>query len=148
MKNNLPEFKLSYKKKGSFSEMYPIKDPESAADMCRRCFNHYTIDWKEEAIVIALNRSNLVLGFYRVSSGGVTGTVVDPKVVFQAALTSNACRLILAHNHPSGILKPSQGDRDITDKLVKGGKFLDIDIVDHIIITSEGYLSFQEQGWL
>jgi DNA repair protein RadC len=148
MKNNLPEFKLSYKKKGSFSEMYPIKDPESAADMCRRCFNHYTIDWKEEAIVIALNRSNLVLGFFRISSGGVSGTVVDPKVVFQAALTSNACRLILAHNHPSGILKPSQGDRDITDKLVKGGKFLDIDIVDHIIITSEGYLSFQEQGWL
>jgi DNA repair protein RadC len=148
MKNNLPEFKLSYKKKGSFTEMYPIRDSESAAKMCRQCFNPDTIDWKEEAIVLALNRNNLVLGFYHISSGGVAGTVVDPKVVFQAALTSNACRLILAHNHPSGNLKPSQGDRDITDKLVKGGRMLDIEIVDHIIITSEGFTSFCDEGWL
>ena len=148
MKNNLPEFKLSYKKKGSFNEMYPIRDAESAAKMCRQCFNPDTIDWKEEAIVIALNRNNLVLGWYPMSSGGVSGTVLDQRVVFQVALTSNSCRLIITHNHPSGNLKPSSQDRDITDTLVKGGKILDITIVDHIIITSEGYTSFVEEGWL
>jgi DNA repair protein RadC len=148
MKNNLPEFKLSYKKKGSFTEMYPVRCSEDAAEMCRSCFNPDTIDWREEAIVIALNRNNLVLGYYPMSNGGVSGTVVDQKVVFQVALTSNACRLILAHNHPSGNLRPSQGDRDITDTLVKGAKLLDITIVDHIIITSEGYTSFVDEGWL
>jgi DNA repair protein RadC len=148
MKNLLPEFKLSYKKKGSFTEMYPIKDPESAAEMCRRCFNPDTIDWKEEAIVIALNRANLVLGWYHISSGGINGTVVDPRVVFQVALTSNSTRLILTHNHPSGNLSPSQGDKDLTKEIVKGGKFLQIELVDHIIITSEGYTSFCEEGWL
>jgi DNA repair protein RadC len=148
MKNLLPEFKISLKKKGSFSDMFPIRDSESAADLCRRCFDHYTLDWKEEFIVIALNRANKVLGFFKISSGGVSGTVADPKVIFQFALLSNACRLVLTHNHPSGNLQPSAGDREITNKLVKGGDVLDIQILDHIIVTSEGYTSFCDEGWL
>jgi len=148
MKNLLPEFKISLKKKGSFEEMFPVTDPESASVICRKCFESDLIDWKEEFIVIALNRANKVLGFYKISSGGVAGTVADPKIIFQFALLSNACRLILSHNHPSGNKQPSAGDRDITEKLVKGGKFLDIEIIDHIIITSEGYTSFSEEGWL
>jgi DNA repair protein RadC len=99
MKNLLPEFKISLKKKGSFEEMFPIRDSESAADLCRKCFEADLIDWREEFIVIALNRSNKVLGFYKISSGGVAGTVADPKVIFQFALLSNACRLVLSHNH-------------------------------------------------
>lgn len=148
MKNLLPEFKISLKKKGSFEEMFPVTDPESAAAICRKCFESDLIDWKEEFIVIALNRANKVLGFYKISSGGVAGTVADPKVIFQFALLCNASRLILSHNHPSGNKQPSHGDRDITDKLVKAGRTLDIEIVDHIIITSEGYTSFCEEGWL
>lgn len=147
-KNILPEFKLSYKKKGSFTEMFPVNRSEDAADICRRCFNQHTIDWKEEAIVIALNRANKVLGWYPMSSGGINGTVLDPRVVFQIALTCNASRLIISHNHPSGNLQPSSGDRDVTEKLVKGGKLLDIEIVDHIIVTSEGYTSFSDEGWI
>lgn len=148
MKNLLPEFKISLKKKGSFEEMFPINRSEDAADICRKCFEADMIDWKEEFIVIALNRANKVLGFYKISSGGVAGTVCDPKIIFQFALLSNASRLILSHNHPSGNLQPSVGDRDVTEKLVKGGKMLDIEIVDHIIVTSEGYTSFCDEGWL
>ena len=148
MKNNLPEFKISLKKKGSFEEMFPVTSPESAADICRQCFESDIIDWREEFIVIALSRANKVLGFYKISSGGVTGTVSDPKVIFQFALLCNASRLILSHNHPSGNLEPSIGDKNITTKLVSGGELLDIEILDHIIITSEGYRSFSEEGWL
>jgi DNA repair protein RadC len=148
MKNLLPEFKISLKKKGSFEEMFPIHSSEGAAALCRKCFEADLIDWREEFIVIALNRANKVLGFYKISSGGVAGTVCDPKIVFQFALLSNACRLVLSHNHPSGNLQPSAGDREITDKLVKGGAMLDIQILDHIIVTSEGYTSFCDEGWL
>lgn len=148
MKNLLPEFKISLKKKGSFEEMFPVNRSEDAADICRKCFEADVIDWREEFIVIALTRANKVLGFYKISSGGVAGTVCDPKIIFQFALLSNASRLILSHNHPSGNLKPSAGDREITSKLVSGGKMLDIEIVDHIIVTSEGYTSFCDEGWL
>lgn len=148
MKNLLPEFRISLKKKGSFEEMFPVHNSEDAANICRRCFEADLIDWREEFIVIALNRANKVLGFYKISSGGVNGTVCDPKIIFQFALLSNSCRLILSHNHPSGNLQPSAGDRDITEKLVKGGNILDIEIVDHIIVTSEGYTSFSDEGWL
>ena len=148
MKNNLPEFKISLKKKGSFEEMFPVSNPESAAKLCRQCFESDLIDWREEFIVIGLNRTNKVLGFYKISSGGVAGTVADPKVIFQFALLCNASRIILSHNHPSGNLDPSTGDKDITSKLVKGGAMLDIEVLDHIIITSEGYKSFSEEGWI
>ena len=148
MKNLLPEFKISLKKKGSFEEMFPIHSSEDAAALCRKCFEADLIDWREEFIVIALNRANKVLGFYKISSGGIAGTVADPKVIFQFALLSNACRLVLSHNHPSGNLQPSPGDREITNKLVKGGAVLDIQILDHIIVTSEGYTSFCDEGWL
>ena len=148
MKNNLPEFKISLKKKGSTEELFPITDAESAAEMCRKCFESDVIDWKEEFIAIALSRSNKVIGFYKVSSGGVTGTVVDPKVVFQFALLCNASRLIVSHNHPSGNSSPSDQDKRITEKIVNAGALLDIDVLDHIIITSEGYTSFMEEGWL
>ena len=148
MKNLLPEFKISLKKKGSFEELFPVTNPDSAADVCRKCFESDMIDWREEFIVIALNRANKVLGFYKISSGGVAGTVADPKVIFQFALLCNASRLILSHNHPSGNLEPSRGDRDITEKLVSAGRMLDIEVLDHIIITSEGYRSFSEEGWL
>ena len=146
IKSKLPEFKISLKRKGSFEEMFPVADSKSAADFCRQCFDDGVIDWREEFIVIALNKSNKVLGFYKISSGGVGGTVADPKVIFQFALLCNASSLILSHNHPSGNLNPSQPDRKITEKLISGGEMLDIRIIDHIIVTSEGYYSFADEG--
>lgn len=84
-----------------------------------------------------LNRMNKVLGIYLISVGGFAGTVCDPKVVFQAALKTNASSIILAHNHPSGNLKPSDADLQLTEKLKKGGKLLDIAVLDHLILTEE-----------
>jgi DNA repair protein RadC len=144
MKTFIPEFKIGLKKKGSFEEMFPVERPENAADFCRKCFDSDMIDWKEEFIVIALNRANKAIGFYKISSGGITGTVADPRVIFQFALLCNASTIILSHNHPSGNKKPSEGDREITHKVAEVGRLLDIKVLDHIIVTSEGYYSFSE----
>ncbi|MEM1218342.1 MAG: DNA repair protein RadC [Bacteroidota bacterium] len=102
----------------------------------------------EEFWILLLNRANRVMTSLCISSGGVSGTVVDAKVVFKKALLGKACSLILAHNHPSGNLQASAADRSLTKKLVAGAKQLDLSILDHLIIAGEGYLSFADEGWL
>jgi DNA repair protein RadC len=81
-----------------------------------------------------------------VSSGGVAGTVADPKLIFGVALKANACSVILVHNHPSDNLKPSNADKMLTEKIKQGGKLLDISVLDHLIISPEGYYSFADEG--
>lgn len=100
----------------------------------------------EEFWVILLNRANRVVGREKISSGGVAGTVVDAKVVFRRAIQHLACSVILAHNHPSGNLRPSQADIDLTKKLMKAGEALDITVLDHLIITHKGFFSFADEG--
>ena len=107
------------------------------------------IGFIEEFYILLLDRSNRVMGKYKVSQGGLAGTVVDAKVVFAAALKARASALILAHNHPSGNLKPSQADLDLTKKLRDGGKLLDTPILDHLILSPEGgYYSFADEALL
>jgi DNA repair protein RadC len=146
MKQNLPQFEISLKYKGKKSELKNITCPQDAADVCRECFDSNKIDWVEEFIVIALNQANKVLGFYKISSGGISGTVADTRVIFQFALLSSATGLILCHNHPSGNLNPSEADKRLTEKIVNASKFFDIKIFDHIIITDESYYSFLENN--
>ncbi len=100
----------------------------------------------EEFWVILLNRGNKVLRLENISRGGVSGTVADAKLIFKAALDRLACSVILAHNHPSGNLKPSDADVHLTQKLVKAGKTLDIAILDHLIIGDNSYYSFADEG--
>jgi DNA repair protein RadC len=100
----------------------------------------------EEFWVILMNKGNKVLGTYLISKGGMATTVADPKVIFQIALEHHAASLILSHNHPSGQLKPSPEDIQITKKIVAGGKLLDITIFDHLIITDHAYYSFADEG--
>ena len=102
----------------------------------------------EEFWVMLLNRNNRLLSKHRVSSGGVAGTVVDPKIIFNIALRELASGIVLSHNHPSGNLQPSREDRDMTQKLVQGAKFLDIAIVDHLILGHGDYFSFRDNGLL
>ncbi len=102
----------------------------------------------EEFYVILLNRSNTVMETVKVSQGGVSGTVADAKIIFNAALDRLASGVILAHNHPSGNLKPSQADLTLTKRLVEAGKLLDIAILDHIIIAGKAYYSFADEGQL
>lgn len=104
------------------------------------------IDYRESFAILLLSRNMKVLGLSWISLGGVSGTVVDSKIIFQAALKSHSSSLILLHNHPSGQLRPSDADIKITQKIKSAGEFLDIDIPDHIILTSESYYSMADEG--
>ena len=100
----------------------------------------------EEFWILLLNRANKVIGKHRVGAGGFTGTVADPRIIFKTALEHSAVALILSHNHPSGNLKPSMEDINLTKKLNEAGKFLDIPILDHLIIGESSYYSFADEG--
>jgi len=100
----------------------------------------------EEFYVVYLSRSNKVLSTKLLSIGGRTGTIADGKIIFKEALALNACGIILAHNHPSGNLKPSDSDVRLTNELHKFGKMIDLQIIDHLIITDDGFFSFARNG--
>jgi DNA repair protein RadC len=101
---------------------------------------------KEEFWVLLLNRANRVIAKRRISEGGVSGTVADPKIIFKLALEELASGVIVAHNHPSGNLSASQQDIDLTRKLKEGGKLLEIQLLDHIIVAGTRYYSFADNG--
>jgi DNA repair protein RadC len=100
----------------------------------------------EEFWIILLNRGNFYIGKHLISKGGQAGTVADPKIIFKTALDHNAAYIILAHNHPSGNLKPSQQDLNLTKNLVQAGKMLDLNVCDHIIAAGKTYYSFNDEG--
>ncbi len=102
----------------------------------------------EEFWVVYLNNSNKVLEKQQLSKGGITGTLVDVRLVLKTALELNAVGLILAHNHPSGTLRPSQSDKQLTQKLKKAAASLDVKVLDHIIVTEKAYFSFADDGLL
>lgn len=104
------------------------------------------MNYREMFITVMLNRANQVTGYHLTSLGGVSGTVVDAKIVFHSAVSALASSIILAHNHPSGNLTPSQADIDLTHKLISAGKFLDIHVLDHLILGRSGYVSFGDEG--
>lgn len=106
------------------------------------------MEYQEVFSVMLLNNSNDVLGIKTISEGTITGTLVDIRLIFQTALKAHATGLILCHNHPSGTLKASNADKSITDKIKKASEFLDIKLLDHLIITSENYYSFADNNIL
>ncbi|MCM8569536.1 JAB domain-containing protein [Gramella jeungdoensis] len=144
MRNTISEIQVSY------SNGNDSKTKITGSDIAYKLFLSFwskgTIELQEEFKILLLNRSNHVLGIYPISRGGVSGTLVDPKLVFSVALKCNASNIILAHNHPSGNLKPSKADELLTQKLIKAGSYLDIKVLDHLIITSKGYFSFLDEN--
>ncbi len=144
MKNILAEIKVNYQSKVKFSEMPFISSSKDAEKLLRSMWSD-SMEFKEEFYILILNRANRVKGYYKVSEGGTAGTVVDPKIVFSVALKCQASGIILAHNHPSGNSQPSESDRQLTKKIKEGGKLLEIQILDHIIITAESYYSFADE---
>jgi DNA repair protein RadC len=104
------------------------------------------IQLQEEFKIMMLNRVNQVLGIYPMSKGGVAGTVVDLRLIFTAAIKCNACAMVLAHNHPSGSLKPSKEDIALTKKIIITADLFEISIHDHLIITGDSYYSFSDDG--
>lgn len=103
----------------------------------------YEVFW-----VLLLNRANQVIKKCQISSGGISGTVADPKIIFKVALESMCSGIILVHNHPSGNLKPSNADITLTKKVKEAGSLLEIPVLDHIIFTDKGYLSFADEGMM
>lgn len=140
------EIQLSYRSNVKASLRPKINRSSDACDILRQSWDESKIELVEQFKVILTNRANKVLGIFEVSTGGMTGTVADPKLIFVAALKCGAMGILLAHNHPSGNLTPSQADIDLTRKIKEGGKFLEIQLLDHLIITSEGYYSFSDEG--
>lgn len=94
--------------------------------------------------MLCLNKANKIVGFYNVSNGGRSSTIVDPKIIFTVSLKCASSSIIIAHNHPSGSLIPSSQDKTITRKIKEGGDILEIKLLDHLIVSSKGYYSFAE----
>ena len=106
-------------------------------------------DYRHEVFaVVFLNRANKIKHFEIVSEGGITGTIADPRVILKKALDEDAVSIILCHNHPSGSLKPSRADEELTIKIREAAKYFDIRVVDHIIVSESGYYSFADEGIL
>jgi DNA repair protein RadC len=144
--NEISEIKLIYTRKVTANERPKVTCSQDAYGLFKENWNDLTINLFEEFKILLLDRDNRCMGIVSISQGGVSGTVVDAKLVFAAALKARACALILGHNHPSGNLKASQQDRSLTDKLINGGRCLDIPILDHIVMSDEDYFSFADSG--
>jgi DNA repair protein RadC len=145
---NVAEIQLSYKSHVKPSERAVIKTSRDAYNVLLQTWDDCKLEFVEQFKVILLNRANKVLGVFEVSTGSTTATIADPKIIFAAAIKANACGIIIAHNHPSGSLSPSQPDIDLTRKVKEGGKILEVQLLDHIIITTESYYSFADEGIL
>jgi len=144
------EVKLVYFTKVKPSERLAVKCSKDAQEIFYHSWDHSTIEHVEASKMLLLSRANKVLGLATLSNGGVAGSIMDPIVVFQYAINSNASVIIIAHNHPSGNLNPSESDQKITKKLKEGAELFNIQLLDHIIITPEEevYTSFADSGYL
>ena len=140
------EVELTYKSTSrSRSKIYSSED---AYKILLPTYKEGTICYKEYFKVLLLSQSNQVLGYTLISEGGITETCADVRVILQAALLTNSVALVLAHNHPSGNLKPSRQDMEITKQVKEAAKLMRISVIDHLILTDAGYYSFADEGLL
>lgn len=126
-------------------ELYKITSSQAVFDVMQPLIGELP---HEEFWIIYLNNANKIISKFQLSKGGITGTLVDVRLVFKTALSYGAVGIILTHNHPSGTLKPSDSDKQITQKLKIAGEQLDIKVLDHLIITETSYFSFSDEGIL
>jgi len=144
---NVSEVQLIYKNKVKASDRKKITCSRDAYKIFMENWNPEIIEFVEEFKILLMNRSNSVLGILEISKGGISGTVTDVRVIFQAAIKGNASGIICAHNHPSSNISPSESDNKITQKLKDAGILLDIQLLDHLIISTEGdYFSYADNG--
>ncbi len=145
--SSVAEIEISYRNTVRPSEMRKITSSRDAFNILKDIWSD-RIDYIEEFVILLLNNANKVLAYCKISQGGTTGTTVDPKTIFQAALKVNAHSIFLAHNHPSENLQPSEADIRITEKLKKVGECLECRVLDHLILSNEDYYSFADNGRL
>jgi len=143
----IAEITINFKPIRRACELTQITNSKQLSDFFRSIWSH-RIEYVEEFYLLLLNRGNKILGFVKLSEGGTCGTVVDIKMIFQAALKANAQYIVVCHNHPSGGLQPSQTDIYLTKKIADAGRLIGIELLDHIILTAESYYSFVDEGVL
>jgi DNA repair protein RadC len=136
-------FELGRRKAMTVGYEYRITGADAAAQYLIPKIGHES---QEVFYALFLNRNNVIKAEKELFRGGLSATVVDPKILFKEAINQLAAAVIVAHNHPSGNLQPSQADIDITRKLIAGGKLLEVPVLDHLIITEHGYYSFADHG--
>jgi len=144
--NIVNEIKLSYSRKGNCERS--ISSSSDAVDVFRAHFDADQMDYRESFFALYLDQTNKVLGIKKISECGISSTLVDVRIIMQAALLCNASGIIAAHNHPSGSLKPSSADIKMTAKIKDAAKTLDILLLDHVILTSDSHYSFADDGMI
>ncbi|WP_256006833.1 JAB domain-containing protein [Pedobacter deserti] len=140
------EIQVSYRPNYKAGDRPKISQSRDAYQVFMAYWDKDLISLQEQCFMLVLNRANRVIGIKEISCGGYSGTVVDPKVVFGIALKCAASSVIIAHNHPSENLRPSDGDIAITKKLVVAGKALELPLLDHLIVSLDQFFSFGDEG--
>lgn len=144
----VPEVKLRLNRSSRKKFLGKVVTSKDAADFIRKVYRRGEIELQEQFIVLYLNRANQIIGYYRHAIGGITGTVADVRIILAAALKSASTSIILAHNHPSGNLRPSDADIQLTKQIKESAKVMDISVLDHVIVTRDSYYSFADEGLL
>ncbi|MCU7618514.1 JAB domain-containing protein [Chryseobacterium sp. PBS4-4] len=144
--NIVNEIKLSYSRKGNCERL--ITSTADVVSIFREHFDADEMDYRESFFALYLNQANKVLGIKKISECGISSTLVDVRIVMQAALLCNASGIIVTHNHPSGNIKPSSADTKITEQIKDAAKILSMTLLDHFILTSDAHFSFADQGMI
>jgi DNA repair protein RadC len=144
--NELAEIQVYYSTQNTRKEK--VNSVQTAYEFLLKSWNLGTLELREEFKVLLLNRANNALGIYSLSKGGISGTIVDVRLLFAVALKCNASGVIICHNHPSGNTTPSEADITLTNKIKKCSELFDITLIDHLIITKDAFYSFSTEGLL
>jgi DNA repair protein RadC len=142
----IAEIKVSYS--NSNPDKIQVTNSQIMYEVIMKHWDLNIIEYQEEVKVILLNRANIVLGIYEMSKGGISGTVIDIRIILGVALKCNASGIILVHNHPSGNTRPSEQDRKITIRLKDACQLLDLSLLDHLIICKNNFYSFTQEGFI
>lgn len=141
------EVQLIYKSNVPVAKRVQVRTSQEAFNLLWDYWDKETIEHHEEFKILLLNNKNVVLGIAEISKGGITSTVIDPRIILQHALKTHATGIILAHNHPSSNPVPSESDVEITKRLVEAGNVMEIKVYDHIILCADGtYFSLADEG--
>lgn len=140
------EIKLTYKNRIAPSKRPTVNSAHTAYELFLNHWDEDDLQLCETFKAMYLNRANKVLGIVTISKGSIAGTLADPVLIFSGAIKALAKGIILAHNHPSGNVQPSHVDLRLTKRMVEAGKILEIPVLDHVILTDEGFYSFAEEG--
>lgn len=143
---SLTEVELSYRNPIDLKDRPTVCSSQQAYDVLMQAWDMNRIELLEEFIILLLDRQHRCIGLSKISVGGISACLVDPKIVFATALKARSSGLILSHNHPSGNIQPSEADISLTSKLRAGGYLLEMPVLDHLVVTPHNYFSFADEG--